>query len=348
MEPSPPLGKRLNKIILRAENSKNFLRCFYVCKIYLQHFPANLEIFTKAFHYGLIFTKYNDLFVILKSSKNSLGQSETYLSLSAHLYLQVAQKDKALGIYKKLIKTYGPKESYQYGVNVCTGNQISQVPASIVENIYDEYARSFETILLNKLNYQGPDRLVGMLFRQRRLNFENVLDLGCGTGLFGKKLIHKFVVTKLTGVDISAAMLEKAWQKNIYSKLYCQELVDYLLNVNESYDLISMCDVAIYLGDLQNVLQYVANRLKSNGLLAFCDEELVGEDTQNYSLQQEGRFRHSHKYILGLARNYNLTSLEFNLSFLRTEANKEVVGNYFIFQKTGKTIYAKKHICRTN
>lgn len=46
-----------------------------------------------------------------------------------------------------------------------------------------------------------------------------VMDMGCGTGLVGQYLKERGF-TKVTGVDASAGMIEKARTKNVYSELH--------------------------------------------------------------------------------------------------------------------------------
>ena len=50
-----------------------------------------------------------------------------------------------------------------------------------------------------------------------------VLDIGCGTGIFGK-LLHKEGFNDITGVDGCANMLKYAEETGTYRKLYCRWL----------------------------------------------------------------------------------------------------------------------------
>lgn len=70
-----------------------------------------------------------------------------------------------------------------------------------------------------------------------------ILDLGCGTGLDAQ--LYRPFAKKLTGVDISPKMVEKAEEKNIYDAL---DVFDVLQNWNftKQFDLI-YCEKKIHI-----------------------------------------------------------------------------------------------------
>ena len=51
-----------------------------------------------------------------------------------------------------------------------------------------------------------------------------ILDIGAGTGLAGQAL-HALGCSNIIGIDISAAMLQKAADKNVYNDLICLSLI---------------------------------------------------------------------------------------------------------------------------
>ena len=66
---------------------------------------------------------------------------------------------------------------------------------------------------MNKIEYRLP-----LLFKQLLGAAKGeIIDLGCGTGLIGQALKKRR--NRLTGVDISSAMLEQAGKKGVYDKL---------------------------------------------------------------------------------------------------------------------------------
>ena len=103
---------------------------------------------------------------------------------------------------------------------------------SIIRNRYEKS----EQKLINK--YLIPDTNVielggslGLVSKLITNNFQNksigsVLDLGCGTGLFGEEIHH--YCKYLEGVDLSNLMLNIAKEKNVYNKLSAKDILDYL------------------------------------------------------------------------------------------------------------------------
>ena len=63
----------------------------------------------------------------------------------------------------------------------------------------------------------------------------------------------------LTGIDLSANMLEKARQRQIYDHLVCCDLTAVPANARQIFDLAVAADVFVYLGDFRRYFrQFVA------------------------------------------------------------------------------------------
>ena len=57
-----------------------------------------------------------------------------------------------------------------------------------VRTLFDQYAPRFEQHLVEELDYRGPALLIAALDRVApNRNFAGALDLGCGTGLMGRR-----------------------------------------------------------------------------------------------------------------------------------------------------------------
>ena len=98
------------------------------------------------------------------------------------------------------------------------GDAPSALPQAYVARLFDQYAPRFETHLTATLFYRGPvliEEAVDAAAPGRR--FGSALDIGCGTGLMGQTLRER--VNRLTGVDLSPAMIEKAGERGVYDAL---------------------------------------------------------------------------------------------------------------------------------
>src|SRR6202167_5605440 len=108
-----------------------------------------------------------------------------------------------------------------------SGEAAPAMTETYVRRLFDQYAGRYDTALTARLHYRGPAVLreaveAAMRAAGRPLRFGAVLDLGCGTGLGGAAF--RAVVGRLTGVDLSPAMIAKAEQKGLYDRLVTADL----------------------------------------------------------------------------------------------------------------------------
>lgn len=94
-----------------------------------------------------------------------------------------------------------------------------------------------------------------------------ILDAGCGTGATGP-LLRSFA-SRLEGVDFSGSMLVGARRTQVYDELYEAELVDFLRNQRDCYDVIASAATLIHFGELKSVFSAARRALRANGLFVF-------------------------------------------------------------------------------
>lgn len=173
------------------------------------------------------------------------------------------------------------------------GEAVETSPSGFAETLFDQYARTFDESLVEKLGYRVPELLFGAIRDVHRQDFALAIDLGCGTGLMGERL--RPVAARLEGYDISAEMLRKAEAKKVYDRL---EKAD-LLTMNYSgppADLVVAADVFMYLGALDSVVALARSMLRPAGLFAFSVER--HESDEDFVLRASRRFAHSEDYVL--------------------------------------------------
>lgn len=167
----------------------------------------------------------------------------------------------------------------------------SEVSAAYIEAEFDEFAESFET-RLKLLGYRGPQALHELLDElSADRKFDEVLDAGCGTGWCGSGLRER--ATRLTGVDLSGAMLEQARSKSVYDDLYQADLNKHLQAYPSGYELVVALDTLIYMSQLSVVFGKLYESLKPGGLAVFNLELLEENEQEGVKLQRNGRFAHS-------------------------------------------------------
>ncbi len=103
-------------------------------------------------------------------------------------------------------------------------------------------------------------------WRQHRNHFDDMLDLGCGTGLAVQHLAT--FGGPVTGVDLSARMLAEAAKRGLYRALVKAEALAYLHEQPARHDLVFAADVLTYSGDLEPLFAAVARTLQAGGIFA--------------------------------------------------------------------------------
>ena len=108
---------------------------------------------------------------------------------------------------------------------------------SEVRDLYDGWAASYDRDVYERLNFIGPDRVVDQFagLIETDVGKIMVLDVGCGTGAVGERLI-KQVEADIDGLDLSAEMLRVAAHKGAYRNLIEADLSRPLEIEPASYD----------------------------------------------------------------------------------------------------------------
>ncbi len=231
-------------------------------------------------------------------------------------------------------------ENLSHAIASISGLNPARATNAYVSDLFDDYAKKFESSLVEDLNYKTPTLIANFLLplvSSENPNFD-ILDLGCGTGLAGEALIG--LARTLVGVDLSKEMLKIAEAKNIYNRLI-QDEIHHALSQERgaSFDLVVASDVFVYIGDIKAIFDQVYDILKVDGFFAYSTEALFSvnngkEDLlPDYKLNQNGRYSHSSKYLLGLidANRFSLHTLE--VTQIRLEKRQPVMGYVVILQK---------------
>ncbi len=201
--------------------------------------------------------------------------------------------------------------------------QPARADEAFVTALFDDYAPRFDDKLRGVLAYRAPELLADVareaLGERRELE---VLDLGCGTGLAGPLL--RPLARRLTGVDLSAGMLERARERGVYDELLTGEITRVLGELTGAYGLIAAADVLTYFGALEPVFEGVARRLAPGGVFAFTVEK--GTEP-GYRLASTARYVHHADYLRECARGAGLRPAVWREGVLRTESREPVHGH---------------------
>ncbi|GLK72277.1 methyltransferase domain-containing protein [Ancylobacter dichloromethanicus] len=204
--------------------------------------------------------------------------------------------------------------------------EVAGMSAAYVRALFDQYADRFDAALA-RLDYRGPEVIEEALARAceglaRPFAFARGLDLGCGTGLVGVRLVDR--IGTMEGVDLSPNMVAQARRRKIYDALVAGEMVAWLRErPAREVDLLFAGDAFCYLDDLAPILAESRRVLEPGGLLAFTTETHDGEGVL---LRDTLRFAHAQDYVRAMLAAAGLALLAFTDEWARKERDQPVPG----------------------
>lgn len=210
-----------------------------------------------------------------------------------------------------------------------------KAPDAYVATLFDQHAEMFDTILVDELGYDVPLQLREALLEiDPEFHVERMLDLGCGTGLSADALDD--MAAHKTGVDISENMIEIAYEKGDYDKLFVGEVVHFLEETQETaWDLIVATDVLPYMGGLDRFFAGVKTHLLSGGYFGFSSETL-DEDRfagKDFTVGSHQRFAHPRSYVERLLDTHGMDCVRCQDIVVRNEQDNPVPGHLYIAKK---------------
>lgn len=248
----------------------------------------------------------------------------------ARILAAEGRSDLAQKHLERIVDATPDNKAAHYHLAAVRGDKLEHAPEDYVSSHFDKFSESFDEVLEN-LGYRAPELVaedVAALAGLRAAKFQDVVDLGCGTGLCGP-LIRDHCV-KLTGVDLSKGMMQKAAKLEVYDFLVEGELVAFL-----SYDLPTQFDLAVcvdtlcYIGNLQPFMEALAKALKPGGRLVASVEYLEENTARGFRVDSSGRYAHTPDYIRKCAENASLIYAQDRKDVLRRELGKDVKGLIF-------------------
>lgn len=296
----------------------------------LANAPSNEEYL---YNIGVAYMQCNLLDKAIESFTSLLKLSPEHVACHVNLGAVYSRKNntsKTTFHLEQAVKLDPRDKASQFMLQAIKQEPTTDTPPSYVKNLFDSYAPHYEEHLLKQLNYKFPIQLKSLLeslFHNKDAHSLKILDLGAGSGLLGEHL--KPLASRLDGIDISPNMLELAKQKAIYTNLYEGEIVNWLTESSNEYDLIIAGDVVPYFGDLQPLISAISMSLAPEGNLILSIEK---NDEAPFTLQTSGRFSHLPGYLEEQAVANNLKLIEQQPIQLRDQHDSHISGALMVFQ----------------
>ncbi len=243
-----------------------------------------------------------------------------------HLLSAYGHRALAMGFAETLSAECRADPEQRYLVDAVAGAKHTRAPRDYIVTHFDRFADVFDRQLVDVLQYRVPIKLTRMVAaREKRIG--RALDLGCGTGLAGSELAD--LGGALVGVDLSPAMLAKAAERGVYDRLVETDLVSFLEETPERFDLLFAADSLIYLGELGGFFRAAARASAPGALLAFNVETMARGD---YALRPSGRFSHAPTALLRKAAPW-FQPIAQRRAFFRKEAGGRASGALMLMQR---------------
>ncbi|MHB8747542.1 MAG: class I SAM-dependent DNA methyltransferase, partial [Gammaproteobacteria bacterium] len=272
----------------------------------------------------------------------ALASYQTAINIDPDLseaHVGLATTYKTLGRYPEAIEHYQraqhlrPNDSGIGHMLAAVGGAPTPTTADpdYVAKLFDHYADRFDKNLVEDLEYRTPEHI--NLAIRRVIDAPDtqmdVIDLGCGTGLCGPLL--RDLARTLTGVDLSAKMVEKARARGVYDDLVVADIITALQMRDTAYDLIVAADVFVYVGELGPTFNACNAAMKPGGLFVFSVE--AAEEDASYVLRSTGRYAHAVGYIRRLAERTGMQEVSLGDVVLRKESGQPMAGHVFVLRK---------------
>jgi predicted TPR repeat methyltransferase len=204
-----------------------------------------------------------------------------------------------------------------------------------VRSLFDQYAPTFDTALVESLGYRGPSLLFEAVrsvcqTHQKPASFKNAIDLGCGTGLAAAAFAK--IVDQFIGIDLSPGMIEKARATGLYAQLKVTDMLKGLRTTPaSSAELVLSADAMVYVADLFPVLKEALRVLAPGGLLAFSLERHEGD---GFIMGEGRRYAHSASYVRASIEAAGLVMLRHEQQSIRNQRGVPVPGLVIVAEKS--------------
>ena len=249
---------------------------------------------------------------------------------------QLGDRDGAIAALRRA-RELDPSDPFGAGVELMRlgAAELSEMPSAFVRSLFDQYAPTFDTALVQSLGYRGPQVLFEAVrsacpAHRKPAHFKHAIDLGCGTGLAAVAFAE--MVDQFTGIDLSPGMIEKARATGLYARLEVADMLEGLRKTPDSgVDLVLSADAMVYVADLFPVLKQASRVLASGGLVAFTLER---HDGDGFIMGEGRRYAHGASYVRASIEAAGLVVLQFERHSARCEAGVPVPGLVIVAEKS--------------
>ncbi|MGJ8572322.1 MAG: methyltransferase domain-containing protein [Hoeflea sp.] len=306
-------------------------------------------------HYARLYAEGDDLAAAIDLQRQALDLAPDWAAgwqALGHFAEKSGDQIGAADAWRKVLGL-SPTDIFGAGLKLSlTGQAVTPPtpPSEYIEVLFDGYSDRFDTALVENLGYCVPERLTALLadVAGADARFAKVIDLGCGTGLFGERI--RRMTSWLEGYDLSQGMLAKAGEKGVYDHLGQADILHGIpaarLTGAEPADLVAAADVFAYFGDLGGVMAMASSLVADGGLLALSLE--AGPEDCEWMLQSSLRYCHGETYLRRQLDQHGLDLLTLSQEPIRRDGPNTISGLLAVARKRPSATVSKTLVERVS
>lgn len=222
------------------------------------------------------------------------------------------ERRQALDFAKGWVKNFPDNPIAIHTYAALRGKKEKGIPIDYAKRLYDSFADTYDN-RMRQLQSKAVDELIKLLPLR---NYHTILDLGCGTGAFGKAFFKKGM--DITGVDFSKNMLHFAESSGVYNQLQNSDVISFFKTAPQSYDLIVAVELLEYLPDMASFCSAISTHLDKEGIFAFSVETTEQDDVV---LSESGRYVYRVSFIESCLEKAGLSVIKMHSLDLRREGD---------------------------
>jgi predicted TPR repeat methyltransferase len=301
---------------------------------YLRALALNPDLPQAHYNLGLILEKQNaDKEEIMKFYQKALSLDPKLAGANRQLgiaCLESGNRSEAVSRLKITLQQKPDDVVARYFLSIAEGKLPDKdTRTEFVKDLFDHYSSGFDNHLGDRLQYKVPavareaiERIFG-----NDLKFQNMVDLGCGTGLSG--IAFRDCTENMVGIDLSGEMLDRASGRKVYNTLLQGEIRQVLDGLDQKFDFFLAADVVVYFQDLTGLFASIRKKAAREALFVFSTEKYDGDD---FAVTPTGRTAHSADYISAVAERFQFRIMENIQIPVRKEKEGWIEGELYLLK----------------
>ncbi|QDM00584.1 methyltransferase [Aliarcobacter butzleri] len=322
----------------------------YLSLLLAQQKTEILELALELKIFKLIEENINTIFII--SSKININKHKTKILLDSLIFMELLEINQ-----DKYLNTKFAKEAFIYGASSYCGDvflhrkQLAENGKKMMKSMFEE-KKELEEIKIAKLWADASKKFLKQ--EQKNLiapmavdiiknlkefsSLNNMLDLGCSSGVIGLEITKNHPNIKTTLFDyeeVTNITKEHINEYNLQNRVFVLSGDIEKNDIGKNYDLIWCSNIFYFFKDKKEVIKKIYDALNPNGILVSCHVEI---DTKN-SLDENSFF-----YFLSLNLQGKNILKPMELSDIFEEVGFKSINSYTTY-KTPMTP-SQIHICK--